>query len=195
MTHLLIPLVALTILTGSIPSNAEPYGNHPILRLFSQEKEESAKDTALVEKKEHASMYLQIWTGSGTIAQQNLFTFNEKATIGSSREKLNWWFRLQRDNKAEFAVWQVAESPFTDTLPDWKKPDGFVASGPVICQFALGNINFFEIEFEDFVDAQAGETSKKALTYYIRVIALDAMGEPVGSPSNTVIAYYGPLEP
>ncbi|UZJ38828.1 hypothetical protein [Prosthecochloris sp. SCSIO W1103] len=198
MTHLLIPLVALTILTGSIPSNTGPYGSHPILRLFSQEKDESAKDTALVEKKEHASehasMYLQIWTGSGTIAQQNLFTFNEKATIGSSREKLNWWFRLQRDNKAEFAVWQVAESPFTNTLLDWKKPDGFVASGPVISQFDLGNINFFEIEFEEFVDVQAGETSKKAITYYIRVIALDAMGEPVGSPSNTVIAYYGPLD-
>ena len=190
MTHLLIPLVALTTLTVTTQPKPEPYGNHPILRLFSEEKEESPKDTAHVEEKEHASMYLQIWTGSGTIAQQNQFTFNEKATIDRNREKLNWWFRLQKDDKAEFAVWQVAEFPFTNTILDWKKPEGIVASGPVICQFDLGNTNFFEIEFDEFVDTHDHLTSKKAITYYIRVIALDATGEPIGSPSNTVIAHY-----
>lgn len=184
------PFIALLLLTGSTPANTGLYDKHPILRLFSPEQKEETKDTAKVLMKEQSGIHLQIWTGTGTIAQQNLFTFSDKTIIDRNRENLNWWFRLKTDDHAEFFLWQVAGRPFAEPQHDWKEPEGLVASGPVVIQFGLGNDSLFEIEFDEFINRQTSETSNKKTTYYIRVVALDAMGEPAGNPSNTVMAHY-----
>lgn len=182
--------ITLFILTGSAPAQAGPYDNHPILRLFSREKEETIKDTTQVIRKKQQGIQLQIWTGSGTIAQQSLFTFSDETTIDRNRENLNWWFRLKTEYKSEFAVWQVSESPFSDNMLHWKEPEGLVASGPVISQFDFGNTKLFDIAFDQFVNRKNGETSEEDIIYYIRVIPLNAIGEPAGFPSNTVMAHY-----
>ncbi len=194
MTRLLFPLITLIILTGSAPENTGLYDNHPVLRLFSREKKKTPEDTERVSKKEQTGIHLQIWTGTGTIAQQNLFTFSDKTTIDRNRKNLDWWFRLKTVNRPEFAVWQASDRPFTDSLYNWKEPEGLLASGPVINQFDLGNANLFEIEFEEFITGQIPEAAGEMTTFYIRVVALDARGEPDGAPSNTVTAHFGSRE-
>lgn len=186
----------MIILIGFVvPASADPYDNHPVLRLFSREKKEETKDKTKVsskeQKEEQKETHLQIWTGTGTIAQQNKFLFSEKTTIDPNRKNLNWWFRLKMDKEPAFAIWQATDTPYDDASLLWKEPQGLVASGPVITQFGLGNAKLFEIEFEEIVNRQPGKSSTASTTYYIRVIALDAGGEPVGPPSNTVMAHYG----
>ena len=186
----MLSFIAFIILTSSALASTGLYDNHPILRLFSREKKETIKDTTQVIRKKREGIQLQIWTGNGTIAQQNLFTFSEKTTIDRDRENLNWWFRLKTDYKSEFAIWQVSKNPFSETMLHWKEPEGLVASGPVISQFGFGNTKLFDIEFDQFVNRKAKEILGKDITYYIRVIPLNARGEPAGFPSNTVMAHY-----
>lgn len=180
------------MLTVSAPAQATsgPYDNHPVLRLFSREKKEEVKSKTETSTRKQAETYLEIWTGTGTIAQQNKFLFSEKTIIDPSRKNLNWWFRLKTDKEPAFAIWQVTDIPYDASLL-WKNPQGLVASGPVITQFGLGNAKLFEIEFEEIINRQPGKNSTATTTYYIRVIALDASGEPAGPPSNTVTAHYG----
>lgn len=189
--RLLLLLSVVLILTGSVPAAPGPYDNHPVLRLFSREKKEEAKSNTEASTKKQEETYLQIWTGTGTIAQQNKFLFSEKTTIDPNRKNLNWWFRLKTDNEPAFVIWQVTDTPFNDASLLWKEPQGLVASGPAITLFGLGNAKLFEIEFEEIVNRQPGKSSTANTTYYIRVIALDASGEPAGPPSNTVTAHYG----
>ncbi len=185
-------LLIVIILTGPLPANSESFENHPVLRLFSREQKNDARRITKTPTSTQEETHLQIWTGTGTIAQQNKFLFSDTTTIDPNRENLKWWFRYNTtDEEPEFVLWQVSDRPYEDAFHLGKKPQGLIASGPVITQYGLGKAKLFEIEFEEIINLQAEKNTTANTTFYIRIITLDAWGKSVGPPSNTVMAHYG----
>jgi len=209
LKRIALAVIALFSLTAStpLPANAdEPvskdslqknshleqpdsWTKHPILNLFYRQEK---KDTVTIEdsvKEESSDIFLQIWSGTGGIAQQELFSFSDKTTITGNPTDPDWWFSWKTNHTTAFAIWQVSRLPFPETPDSWAHPEGLISSDHVITQNGLGNRKLFNIEISQLIDG-ADSSGNLPEIVYIRVIALDQEGNPVGNPSNTVEAHF-----
>ncbi len=168
----------------------ESWTHHPILNLFSRQKEKDGATNEAAVKKDSSEIFLQIWTGTGGIAQQELFSFSDKTTITRNRKDPDWWFSWKTNHTAEFSIWQVSRLPFPETLDNWAHPEGLISSDHVITQNGLGNRKLFNIAINQLIDGDDSSESHLPEIVYIRIIALDQEGKPVGNPSNTVEAHF-----
>lgn len=108
------------------------------------------------------------------------------------------WFKA--DNKADNAeklVWQLSVSPFWGTRESWGSDKGIVATGEV--DPALGGEFPVDIKSvcEQLAEPSAGDTDRIFLSirsvysFYLRVLALDDQGEPIGDPGDGIYFQYG----
>ncbi len=144
---------------------------------------------------EKNSPVLRAWTGTGSPGQQTVFSFSEMVSIDSGRKDLSWWFRITKLHDAPFALWQISESPFTQSVERWNDPDQVLASGPVVNESGLGAAMLFQLDLSRYVTAVHPDSLNRIQTCYVRVIRLDSKAQPLWPPSNTVTIYYGAFSP
>ncbi len=111
------------------------------------------------------------------------------------------WFKAE--NSAQGAaklVWQLSVSPFWGTAESFGAEQGVVAEGEV--DPALGGE--FPVDMKAVCDAlaepSAGDedniylSARSVYSFYLRVFALDAGGEPIGDPGGGIYFQYGAAE-
>lgn|GEM_PF-3101124 len=210
LKRIVLPVLALISLTASallsahadepatkdsLPNNShveqpDSWTHHPILNLFSRHEEKGMISGEDPVKEEPSDIFLQIWTGTGGIAQQKLFSFSDRTTIAKNRNDAEWWFSWKTGQNAAFAIWQASRLPFPETIDNWAHPEGLISSDHLITQYGLGNRKLFNISISQLIDRADASESPANEIVYIRVIALDQEGKPVGNPSNTVEAHF-----
>ncbi|MCW8819527.1 MAG: hypothetical protein OQK61_04350 [Ignavibacteriaceae bacterium] len=214
MKRIVIPVMALISLAAStslsahadepvskdsLPNNShvgqpDSWTHHPILNLFSRHEEKSMISGEDPVQEKSSDIFLQIWTGTGGIAQQKLFSFSDRTTIARNRNDPDWWFSWKTGQSAAFAIWQASRLPFPETIDNWAHPEGLISSDHVITQYGLGNRKLFNIAIGQLIGGADSSESPPNEIVYIRIIALDQEGKPVGNPSNTVEAHFVPSD-
>jgi len=108
-------------------------------------------------------------------------------------------FTLKNAISAKKIVWQVSSSPFVGYKENWKTPIGLIASGE-----ADASLGEFEIDFANLKKTSSlinigliGSTApykpieQKHATYYVRAVAVDSFGVPIGDPGKGIAVLYG----
>lgn len=111
------------------------------------------------------------------------------AFIDKEGDKTRWFaFKLNNAPGAAKVVWQVSTAQFDGFGDQWKTPAGLVASGEV-----SASAGEFQI---DFTNLTAPSKSYKPIpqqrcVYYVRAVAIDAGGLPIGDPGDGLAVVYG----
>ena len=110
--------------------------------------------------------------------------------VDSRTDKKRWFaFNLPEGKNASNIVWQVSTTPFLIGAKDWANPPNLLRSGKVpastsefLVDFGEAENTFTTINKIDLLKAQI--IPKKHNLYYVRVVAVDALGNAVVEPGK-----------
>lgn len=135
------------------------------------------------------------------------------AFIDSSGDRQRWFAFSLKTSAAAKVVWQVSKGPFDGfATDDWRTPTGLVRSGEVAATAREFVIDFATVAALDNTHNElalslfpvipfpgltaAREIARAQRTYYVRAVAVDALGRALGDPGPGLPILYGkPLAP
>jgi hypothetical protein len=127
---------------------------------------------------------LRAWNGQ-EVEGQRAFDQTQVQVAATAEGTMPWQFYWKTTGpQAKAARWEVAAVPFVEGSTDFPPP-GLVGYGDA-SENVEGPLteNFFAVDFHTFAQNFAeGEIPK---IYYMRVVAVDQEGNPIGKPSNFV---------
>jgi hypothetical protein len=134
--------------------------------------------------------------------QKSIYSNSSYTTFIDKNENQNRWFAYTLSNAsgAKKIVWQVALSPFVGYKENWKTPLGLLASGESDATLGEFQIDFGNLKKPSYSLINTGLISstatykpieQKHATYYVRAVAVDSFGMPIGDPGKGIAVVYG----
>ncbi len=124
----------------------------------------------------------------------------DTAFVEKGKDEHLWFAYAPNVSGIERIVWQVSEKPFTLNKETWETPTGLLSSGEVTI-----NKGEFEIDFSQIAALSKKNKTKNPVysldtdpryfptqrKFYIRILALDESGDPIGTPDKGLEITYG----
>ena len=158
---------------------------------------------------EKDSLFFPVYDQRLTLTDSSYSTF-----IDQEISKKKWFaFKLVNATGAKKIHWQVSTSPFVGEKDGWKTPQGLIANGTAEpgsggFQVDFGNLRTSTTGYigslitipridltTDVLPIKLAVASKpipqQLKIYYVRGVAVDALGNPIGDPGSGIAVVYG----
>ncbi|MDP3386961.1 MAG: S-layer homology domain-containing protein [Eubacteriales bacterium] len=134
-------------------------------------------------------------------AEKSIYSNSSYTTFIDKNLSQNRWFAFTLNNATgvKKIVWQVSVSPFIGYTDNWKAPLGLLASGEADASLGEFQIDFGNLKkTSSFIQtglisstASYKPIEQKHATYYVRAVAVDSFGLPIGEPGKGIAVIYG----
>lgn len=133
--------------------------------------------------------------------EKSIYSNSSYTTFIDKNEEQKRWFAFTLNNATgvKKIVWQVSTSPFIGYKENWKTPLGLLASGEVDASLGEFQIDFGNLKKASSIiniglissTATYRPIEQKHSNYYVRAVAVDSFGMPIGEPGKGIAVLYG----
>jgi len=116
------------------------------------------------------------------------------AFVEKDGDKIRWFaFKLNNAVNAKKIVYQVATSQFPGYKEGWDTQPTIVYSGEVSTSAKEFSIDFSKVANQPLKENSLSKRTipTKQKTYYVRAVAVDSWGNPIGDPAKGIAVIYG----
>lgn len=133
--------------------------------------------------------------------EKSIYSNSSYTTFIDKNENQKRWFAFTLNNASgvKKIVWQVSVSPFIGYKDNWKSPLGLLASGEADASLGEFQIDFGNLKKTSSIiniglissTAAYKPIEQKHANYYVRAVAVDSFGNPIGEPGKGIAVVYG----